>query len=359
MAQAGTIRTVATVRPWWVTAALMWCGVASAQPALPALPKLAPAEPPAAEYSETRTIGRHDIKLTVWRKDERLVRTALAAAMEEIARITRKLDASNRASEVSAINRIADTEEVLLSTETFQLVEQALKHCLSTERAFDPAVQSFDYLWQFQRRPAVRPLADELRKRAAFASCRNLALKPGRKVRLMERDMRISLDDLLIGHALERASALLRDAGVNSFRLRVGTHAYVFGRAGTRHWHLTVPHPLDSSRIVTQLYLGSHAAATRSQLDSAFTRDGVRYHDVLDPRTGQPARGVLQATVISADSVLADALSRAVMVMGVRKGLRHLNKLPNVEGFLVDEKGTVHASKGMASLARLPARITL
>ena len=346
-------------REWVVIATLMWCGLASAQPALPPLPKLAPVAAPAAEYTESKTIGRHDVKLTVWRADERLVRTALSAAMEEISRVTRKLEASNRASEVSAINRIADTEEVLLSSETFHLVEMALKLCHSTDRAFDPAVRSFDYLWQFQRHPAVRPLDDELAKRATFAKCSHVALKPGRKIRLLQPDMRVSLDDLVIGHALERAAALLRDAGVSDFRLRIGTHAYVFGRAGTRHWYLTVPHPMDSERIVTQLYLGSHAAATRSQLDSYFMRGGVRYHDVLDPRTGKPARGVLQATVISPDPLLADALSRAVMVMGVSKGVQHLNKLPNAEGFLVDEKGVVHGSKGMASLARLPARIAL
>ena len=332
--------------------------VATAQPAAP--PKKAPAPVKAADtvqYAESASIGRHNVVLTAWHDDVALIRKVMANAKEEISRVSRKLDANSHASEVSAINRIADNEEVVLSAETFRLVEVALQVCRSTGRAYDPAVQSFDYLWHFQRRPAVRPLADELLKRAAFARCDLIALKAGRKIRLMESDLRISLGELAVGHALEQAANLFRKAGVTNFRIQIDAHAYVFGRAGTSHWFLNVPHPTDPSRTLTQLYLGSHAAATRSQMDAFFMRDGVRYHDILDPRTGNPARGVLQATVISPDALLADALSRAVVVMGVAEGLAHLEKLPNAEGFLIDDKGGIHATKGMASLARLPPKV--
>jgi len=312
-----------------------------------------------AEYDDARTIGRTDAKITVWHADAAVARSGLSNAMEEISRILRKLDSANRNSEVSLINRIADREEALVSSETYSLLESALKFCRSTKRAFDPTVQSFDYLWQFGRRPAVRPLAAELRVRAGFARCDKVVLKPGRRVRLLEVDMRVGLDDMVRGHALERAAAQLRRQGISSFRIRIGKEAYVGGHAGTRHWLLTVPHPLDPAKDVAQVYVSSHAVATRSQAETFFVRGGVRYHDVLDPRTGQPARGVLQATVISPDPLLADALSRAVMVMGAAKGLRHLESLSNAEGFLIDEKGRLYATGGMKSMARLPARITL
>ena len=44
--------------------------------------------------------------------------------------------------------------------------------------------------------------------------------------------------------------------------------------------------------------------------------DGVRYHHVLDLRTGQPARTARSAAAICAEATLADALSTALMVLG-------------------------------------------
>ncbi len=343
---------------------LLACATSVPLMASAAAPTAAPAAAPAApkgpsEYSASRTIAGTDVKITVWDRDSRRAGTALLASMEETSRILRKLNASNRNSEISLINRIADREEALVSRETFGLLELALKFCRSTGRSYDPTVQSFDYLWQFGRRPAVRPLADELRTRARFSRCEKIALKPGRKVRLLEQDMRVGLGELLHGHALDRVAALLRKMGIESFRLRVGRDAYISGHTGTRHWLLTVEHPFDPAQTMAQLYMSSHAAATRSQAETFFMRGGVRYHDVLNPKTGQPARGVVQATAISPDPLLADALSSALMVMGVAKGLRHLEALSNAEGFLIDEKGKVHATSGMKSLGRLPASIRL
>ena len=110
-----------------------------------------------------------------------------------------------------------------------------------------------------------------------------------------------------------------------------------------------------------QVYVGSHGVATRSARDTSVFHRGVRYHDALDPATGRPAVGVVQATVIATDPVLADAMSRALLSLGPKRGLAMLSKITqSIEGFVVDDKGVVHATAGMRSIApKLPSRIGL
>ena len=312
-----------------------------------------------AEHEQVRPVLDKMAMIRVWFGDADRADQAMKVAMGELERVAGKLDANGRGSEVWTVNRAAGAEEVLVSQETHFLLQRSLDLCRITDGAFDITVKSFDYLWDFGRNPPVRPLPDEVRSRLAFAGCKLVALKPDRIVRIMRPGVRISLDDVRGGQALERAAAALRRDGIENFRIRIGGDIYVQGRTGTRHWYAAVPHPRDRERTIAQLYLSSHAAATRSDSDSFFMKEGKRYHDVLDPRTGMPQDKVIQATVISSDAVLADGLSRAVFVLGPTKGIRLLDETDQADGFLVDDKGLIHKSSGVDDFSRLPRRIDL
>lgn len=330
-------------------------------PAAPAAERPAhhPADAGANEHASDAVVGGLEVHLRLFHPDAAVADKAMRGALGEIRRIHRKMTAGLRGSEIASLNHIGGREEMIVSSETFDLLTHALRLCRETARAYDPTVQSFDYLWNFSRRPFVRPLPDELKARLAIAGCDKVVLKPGRRVRFLQEGVRVTLEDVVIGHTLQTVATRLRAEGVSAFRLRIGHDIYVHGRSGTRHWYAAVGHPLDPAKTVVQLYLGAQAAATRSIHERFFFKGGERYHDVLDPRTGRPARGVVQATVISTDAVEADALSRAVLVMGVKEGLAYLARQPHAEGFLIDDKGAVHGSKGMADYGRLPARIEL
>ena len=88
------------------------------------------------------------------------------------------------------------------------------------------------------------------------------------------------------------------------------------------------------------------AVSTSGDYERSFIADGVRYHHILDPRTGWPSRGAWSATVVSPDATLADALSTALMVLGPEAGLAALSRFPGTEALIVDSSGKVHATEG-------------
>ena len=69
-----------------------------------------------------------------------------------------------------------------------------------------------------------------------------------------------------------------------------------------------------------------------------FFVDGVRYHHILDPKTGYPARGCASVTVVTRDVVLADALSTAIFVLGPEAGMKFAGTLDGVEVLIVTEE---------------------
>jgi thiamine biosynthesis lipoprotein len=73
----------------------------------------------------------------------------------------------------------------------------------------------------------------------------------------------------------------------------------------------------------------------------------VRYHHILDPDSGEPARLCRSVTIVAASPVLADGLSTGVFILGPEKGMALIEKLPDVEGVIVSSKNEVLVSSGL------------
>lgn len=357
------IRAFYAIRPLGV----VWVLCGGAATALSAEASAAPPAPAVVAAPETSDIveqsaqiAEQNCTIAVSAKDAVPAKAAIGKAFAEMQRVYAKLDASNKHSELAAINANAPADEVIVTEETLGLLQLSLDICRRSGGAFDPTVSSYDYLWNFKAKPFVRPLPDEITARRAIAGCKHVALKLNRAVRLMQPTAKVSFRDLLGGYAVQRALESLRASGFESVRILFGNDVYVLGRQGaTRHWYVTLGNPHNANEILSQLYLTSHYAATRTDLESFAYKNNKRYCGIVDPRNGQPVEGVVQATVIATDPALADALSSAVFALGPKAGLALLAKEKNVEGFVIDATGKIFASPKMTDFARLPAKITL
>ncbi|MFM8551984.1 MAG: FAD:protein FMN transferase, partial [Nitrospiraceae bacterium] len=76
-------------------------------------------------------------------------------------------------------------------------------------------------------------------------------------------------------------------------------------------------------------------------------RAGIRYHHILDPKTLQPARGCRSVTIVATEGVMADGLDTGIFVMGPEAGMALIERLPGVEGVIVDREGRVLVSSGL------------
>ena len=77
-------------------------------------------------------------------------------------------------------------------------------------------------------------------------------------------------------------------------------------------------------------------------------REGKKWHHILNPITGYPAEsGLISVTVVADSAMTADALSTAIFVAGIDKGLLYLNHFVGAEAVLVDNNQQVFITKGL------------
>jgi thiamine biosynthesis lipoprotein len=75
----------------------------------------------------------------------------------------------------------------------------------------------------------------------------------------------------------------------------------------------------------------------------------VRYHHILDPRDGQPARASRSVTIRAKDAFTADAWSKVLFILGWKAGMDIIKKykLTDFEVVWVDDKNEVHMTPGI------------
>ena len=171
--------------------------------------------------------------------------------------------------------------------------------------------------------------------------------------------MRIHLGGIGKGYAVDRAVAILHQRGLQDFIIQAGGDMYAGGLKGDRPWRLGIRDPRGpEDKIFAAIDLSNGTFSTSGDYERAFLKDGVRYHHILDPATGQPARGCRSVTLVTARAVFADALAKGVFILGARKGLALIERLPDVEGVIVSDKNEVLVSTGLKDPVTLLASPT-
>jgi len=250
-------------------------------------------------------------------------------------------------SPLSAVNRAAGVEPVVVPRELYALVERSLELGRATDGAFDISWAALWGIWDFRAAEPRVPEAGTIAARLPLVDCRKVRLDPERSTLFLpEAGMKLGLGAVGKGYALDQARALLEGAGFHDFLLVGGGQVLARGSRGGRPWRVGIRDPRGlADEYFARVEPGDASLSTTADNESFFVVDGVRYHHVIDPRTGWPARGLRSVTVLADDGTLADALSTALMVLGRKRGLEVARRL-GVEALMVDDRGGVETTPG-------------
>ncbi len=287
---------------------------------------------------------------------------ALARARDAVFAEVRRLDAllSNWSAEsgVSRLNRAAGAGAERVDPALADLLAASLRHAIQTRGSFDVSVGPLVALW---RQAAVRnalPSEQEISETRSRVGATRIAILPDARVAL-PAGMQVDLGGIAKGFALDRALPILHAAGVSSALLN-------FGQSSS--WALGAPHDSpDGWRLLARapeggfagvLTLRDRALSVSSSLGQWLTIEGRRFGHVIDPRSGRPLEHRREALVVAPDAAEAEALSKALLVLGEVEGLEVVASQPGCEGLLLDEDGARFATPGWEKATRyepLPA----
>jgi thiamine biosynthesis lipoprotein len=254
-------------------------------------------------------------------------------------------------SPLAAVNRAAGVRPVAVPEDLRQVLHRARRIGEATDGAFDVTWAALWGLWDFKAAEPRLPPPGEVARRAALVDFRQLEIDDAAGTVFLPRaGMMLGLGGIAKGHALDRAAAVLAARGVDDYLIAAGGQVMARGDRGGRPWRVGIRDPRGGPEdVFARVEVRDASLSTSGDYESFFVVDGVRYHHILDPRTGMPARGLRSATVVAADATLADALSTALIALGAERGLAVAERL-GVEAVLVDEEGRVAVTAGLAGV---------
>ncbi len=337
--------------------ALLGCGMDDAAPAVASSP-VAQAFGPAALITASRLSMGSSLNLTAWTADERAAKAAFDEVFTEFARLEKLMSTWIADSDVSRVNREAGVHAVPVSSEVRDVLRTARQMSEWTGGKFDVTFGALSGVWKFDHdQDNVVPDMREVRRRLPLVDYRAIHIDDtAGTVFLSRKGMSLHLGGIGKGYAIDSAAAILRRAGVRDFMVQSGGDIYVSGMKDGRPWRLAIQDPRGpANRTFAQLDLSNGTFSTSGDYERYFVNDGRRYHHILDPATGEPARGTRSATVVSNLAVLADALSTGVFILGPDAGMALIERLPDVEGVIVSDRNEVLISSGLRGRVRLVA----
>ena len=319
-----------------------------------------PSSAPYAFSKETVTMGS-SLQVTLWTANDPGATAAIDAVFAEFDRLDHLMSVWKEGSDVLRLNTAAGREPVRVSPETLEVLTVARQVSEWTEGKFDVTFGALSGLWKFdQDQDDSIPPKSAVAARLPDVDYEALDIDAVRGTAFLRRPgMRAHLGGIGKGYAIDRAAAILRARGFNDFMIQSGGDLYVSGRRGDRAWRLGIRDPRGpADRSFAALDLTNRTLSTSGDYERFFIRDGRRYHHILDPDLGEPARGSRSVTIVADKAMLADGLSTGVFVLGPEKGMALIERLPDVEGVIVSSDNKVLVSSGLVGTLTMRAAPT-
>jgi thiamine biosynthesis lipoprotein len=294
----------------------------------------------------TRTLMGTVVQLTIMDGEPARFDEAAEAAFREISRLERIFSSYRNDSDVARINAAAGKSLVDVQPETVEVMRKALYVAAISGGAFNPAVGALGKAWGPSGEKGVVPSVSEINKILPFVDYRLIVLEEHEKKAGLEKEgMAINLGGVAKGYIVSKAAFALEKSGVTRAIIHAGGDMTVFQKDGKKPFTIGIQHPREK-KLLGEAYVYNGAIATSGDYERFFIKDGVRYHHILDPKTGFPSMGTQGVTLIAKDPTIGDALSTAVFVLGPEKGMALIEKLEGVEGVIMGEDGSVRVSSG-------------
>lgn len=270
----------------------------------------------------------------------------------------------------SALTRV---NEQLATTEAFAAPPSVLPLIVRSQELsrksgglFNPAIGQLLNLWGFQsdeRPPGPPPSPDAIKALVdAHPGMDDLNLD-GVTLRSSNPAVKLDFGGIAKGYGIDMVIDHLRQMGIRNAIINAGGNLRAIGRHGERPWRIGIRNPHGPGILASVEVDGDASVVTSGDYERYFEYKGVRYHHIIDPRTGYPTQGVASVTVIHDNAAEADVASTALLIAGPERWHEVARNLGIKYVMLITSDGTAHMNPAMAERVRFetekPPRVVL
>ena len=165
--------------------------------------------------------------------------------------------------------------------------------------------------------------------------------------------MEIDLGGIAKGFTSSRVMEVFKEHGVKHGLVSLGGNVQALGsKENGKPWRVAIQNPESEMDYLGVLEIDNKCVITSGGYERFFEHAGVRYHHIIDPRTGYPAdSGIISATIISDDGALADGLSTSLFIMGKDQAEKYWRSNADKFDYILEDKdGRLYVTEGVAGI---------
>lgn len=288
--------------------------------------------------------------LTVYTNDRESAYNALTAAKNEVERLDRTLSTNNQDSDVFRLNK---SGKGVLGPDSAYLMQRSIDFFHQTNGIFDIAIYPILSEWGFTKESFKVPDSQVIKDLLPISRLDLVKFSPDSgNVAFSSEKMGIDYGGIAKGYTSGRLINIFKEHGIESAIVNLGGNVHVLNKKPDgSQFVVGIENPENAEEIIGTLNVENRAVITSGAYQRFFEKDGVRYHHIIDPRTGSPSNSDLTSvTIVSDDGTLADAYSTTLYILGLEKAKTfwqtHKDKFDMV---LIDKSGQIYCSSGLAS----------
>lgn len=241
---------------------------------------------------------------------------AIREAEKRVLELDDRLSVFKEDSEISGINRAAGKEYVKVHPDTFDLLQASVHFAELSKGTFDISARPIVELWGIGKKGNRIPAPREIAGVKPLVNFRDIVLdEKSNSVMLRRPGQALDLGGIAKGYAADEVRRILSEGGIKDAVINLGGTVIAMGTPRT----IGIQDPRKDTGIpMGRLRISDLALVTSGSYEKYLIRDGVRYHHIIDPRTGFPAQsGLFGVTLIGQSAMVLDALSTAVFIQGM------------------------------------------
>jgi thiamine biosynthesis lipoprotein len=262
--------------------------------------------------------------------------------------VVREMSPWLASSDISRFNRAPAGTLVRLPALLNQVLAYALAIARDSGGACDATAGALVNAWGFGPGAAFRSAGFQPPDSAAVAAARassgwrRLKHDPIGCFAVQPGGLQLDLSAIAKGFGVDQVAQHLLTQGIGDFLVEVGGELRGSGmRVDGQPWWVGLEQPEEfADSVETVVALHGLSVATSGDYRRFFESAEMRYCHTIDPRAGRPVPSpVASVSVLHERCMAADALSTALMVMGVEEGVPWANRRGVAALFRVRDRG--------------------
>lgn len=275
----------------------------------------------------------------------------LDKAFDRVVEIEDLVSINKENTELDELNDNAGIKSVKLSDTTYDIIEKGVVYSKLSEGGYDLTIGPLVKLWSIGLPEANVPTEEKIQETIKKIDYAKVELNPETKeVFLSEEGMIIDLGSIAKGYAADEIVKILKEEGVTQAIVDLGGNIFAMGlKQGNKNWKIGIQNPFDNrGSSVGSVEVTDKSVVTSGVYERYLEKDGVKYHHILNPKTGYPYEtDIVGVSIVADKSIDADALSTLVFTKGIEEGIKFVEKLDGVDAIFINDKNEVYVTNGL------------